>query len=58
VAGPNPEHLEAVREGLLSFFHEAEMAGGLDAEPQLEPGEARPGHRFQPKPDTRSRREA
>jgi len=31
--GPNPEHLAAVREGLLDFFHEAEIAGGLDARP-------------------------
>jgi transcriptional regulator with XRE-family HTH domain len=56
--GPNPEHLEAVREGLFRFFHEAEMAGGLDAEPQLEPGEAQPRLGFQPKPDTRAEREA
>jgi transcriptional regulator with XRE-family HTH domain len=51
--GPAPEHLEAVREGLLSFFHEAEIAGGLDAEPQLEPGETHPRRGFQPKPDRR-----
>jgi transcriptional regulator with XRE-family HTH domain len=56
--GPDPGHLEAVREGVLRFFHEAEMAGGLDAVPQLEPGEAQPGHGFQPKPDTRAERDA
>jgi transcriptional regulator with XRE-family HTH domain len=64
--GPDPEHLEAVREGLFRFFHEAEMAGGLDAArsyggeatPQLEPGEAQPRHGFQPKPDTRAERDA
>ena len=56
--GPDPGHLEAVREGVLRFFQEAEMAGGLDAEPQLEPGEAQPGHGFQPKPDTRAERDA
>jgi hypothetical protein len=56
--GPDPGHLEAVREGVLRFFLEAEMAGGLDAEPQLEPGEAQPRQGFQPKPDTRSERDA
>jgi transcriptional regulator with XRE-family HTH domain len=56
--GPNPEHLEAVREGVQRFFQEAEMAGGLDAEPQLEPGEAQSRRGFQPKPDTRSERDA
>jgi transcriptional regulator with XRE-family HTH domain len=56
--GPDPGHLEAVREGVLRFFQEAEMAGGLDAVPQLEPGEAQPGHGFQPKPDTRAERDA
>jgi hypothetical protein len=32
--GPKPEHLEAIRDGLLSFFREAEVAGELDAEPR------------------------
>jgi hypothetical protein len=31
--GPKPEHLEAIREGMLRFFHEAEIAGELDARP-------------------------
>jgi transcriptional regulator with XRE-family HTH domain len=56
--GLDPEHLEAVREGVLRFFQEAELAGGLDAVPQLEPGEAQPVHGFQPKPDTRAERDA
>ena len=55
--GPDPEHLEAVRKGLFSFFHEAEMAGGLDSAPQLEPGETQPRRGSQPKPDTRSERD-
>ena len=29
--GPKPEHLEAVREGLLEFFQRAEAAGELDS---------------------------
>jgi transcriptional regulator with XRE-family HTH domain len=56
--GPDPGHLEAVREGVFRFFQEAEMAGGLDAVPQLEPGETQARHGFQPKPDTRSERDA
>jgi transcriptional regulator with XRE-family HTH domain len=56
--GPNPEHLQAVREGLLTFFREAEIAGALDTEPQLAPGEDQPKGGFQAKPDTRPQREA
>jgi transcriptional regulator with XRE-family HTH domain len=56
--GPKLEHLHAIRDGLFVFFREAEMAGGLDAEPQLEPGEDQPKGGFQPKPDTRPQREA
>jgi transcriptional regulator with XRE-family HTH domain len=56
--GPDAEHLEAVREAVLRFFQEAELAGGLDAVPQLEPGETQPVHGFQPKPDTRAERDA
>jgi hypothetical protein len=56
--GPDPEHLLVVREELLVFFREAEIAGGLDTEPQLAPGEDQPKGGFQPKPDTRPQREA
>jgi transcriptional regulator with XRE-family HTH domain len=56
--GPNPEHLQVIREDLLVFFREAEVAGGLDAEPQLAPGEDQPRGGFQAKPDTRPEREA
>lgn len=56
--GPSPEHVQAITEGLLTFFREAEIAGGLDAEPQLGPGENQPRGGFQPKPDTRPEREA
>jgi transcriptional regulator with XRE-family HTH domain len=56
--GLNPKHLAAVREGLLEYFHQAEMAGQLDVEPQLEPGETQLRHGFQPKPDTRAERQA
>ncbi len=56
--GLDPKHLAAVREGLLEYFHQAEMAGELDVAPQLEPGEAQPRHGFQPKPDTRAERDA
>jgi transcriptional regulator with XRE-family HTH domain len=56
--GPKREHLEAVREGLLRFFREAEIAGELDTAPQLAPGEGQPKRGFQPKPDTRPQREA
>ncbi len=56
--GPKPEHLEAVREGLTEYFQHAEMAGQLDVEPQLEPGEDRARYGFQPKPDRRPEREA
>jgi hypothetical protein len=56
--GLDPKHLAAVREGLLEYFRQAEMAGQLDVEPQLEPGEAQARHGFQPKPDTRPEREA
>ncbi len=31
--GPEPEHLDAVREGLLEFFQHAEAAGELDTQP-------------------------
>jgi transcriptional regulator with XRE-family HTH domain len=56
--GLDPKHLAAVREGLLEYFHQAEMAGQLDVEPQLEPGETQARHGFQPKPDTRAERQA
>jgi len=56
--GPKREHLEAVREGLIEFFQQAEMAGQLDVEPQLEPGDDRAKHGFQPKPDRRPERDA
>jgi len=52
-----PEHLEAVREGLTEYFQHAEMAGQLDVEPQLEPGETQPIRGFQPKPDRRPERD-
>jgi hypothetical protein len=50
-AGPKPEHLEAVREGLLRFFHEAELAKELDVPPELAAGEGKPGRGFRPRPD-------
>jgi transcriptional regulator with XRE-family HTH domain len=53
-----PEHLQAIRDGLIEFFQQAEMAGQLDAEPRLEPGEAKPKYAFQPKPDRRPERDA
>ena len=53
-----PEHLQAVRDGLIEFFRQAEMTGQLDVEPQLEPGEDRAKHGFQPKPDLRPERDA
>jgi transcriptional regulator with XRE-family HTH domain len=56
--GPDPMHLAAVRDALLSFFRQAELAGQLDAAPQLEPGETQPKHGFQPKPDRRPERDA
>jgi len=56
--GPKPEHLQAIRDGLFVFFREAEIAGGLDIEPQLEPGEDQPRGGFTAKPDTRPQREA
>jgi transcriptional regulator with XRE-family HTH domain len=56
--GPDPEHLRVVREELLVFFREAEIAGALDTEPELVPGEDQPRGGFQPKPDTRPQREA
>ncbi len=56
--GPNPEHVQAVREALLVFFREAEIAGTLDVEPQLAPGEEQPKAGFQKRPDTRAAREA
>ncbi|MCX6841573.1 MAG: helix-turn-helix transcriptional regulator [candidate division WOR-3 bacterium] len=56
--GPNPEHVRVVKEALLVFFREAEIAGALDAEPQLAPGEDQPRGGFQPRPDTRPQREA
>jgi transcriptional regulator with XRE-family HTH domain len=48
-----PEHLQAVRDGLIEIFRQAEMAGQLDVAPQLEPGEDKPKYGFQPKPDRR-----
>jgi transcriptional regulator with XRE-family HTH domain len=53
-----PEYLQAVRDGLMEYFQQAEMAGRLDVEPQLEPGETQPRRGFQPKPVTRPEREA
>jgi len=38
-----PEHLQAVRDGLIEFFRQAEMAGQLDVAPQFKPGETQPG---------------
>jgi len=56
--GPAPEHLDAIREGLFVFFQEAEIAGGLDTEAQLAPGEDQPRGGFRARPDTRPQREA
>jgi len=53
-----PEYLQAVRDGLIEFFQQAEMAGQLDATPRLEPGEDKPKREFQPKPDKRPERDA
>jgi len=53
-----PEHLQAVRDGLIEFFRQAEMAGQLDVAPQFEPGETQPRYGFQPKPDRRPERDA
>jgi transcriptional regulator with XRE-family HTH domain len=53
-----PEYLQAVRDGLIEYFRQAEMAGRLDVEPQLEPGETQPRRGFQAKMVTRSEREA
>jgi hypothetical protein len=53
-----PEHLQAVRDGLIEFFRQAEMAGQLDVAPQFEPGEDKPRYGFQPKPDRRPERDA
>jgi hypothetical protein len=50
--------LRAIRDGLIEYFQHAEMAGQLDVEPQLEPGEDRAKYGFQPKPDLRPEREA
>jgi len=50
-AGPKPEHLAAVREGLLRFFHEAELAKELDVSPEPAAGEDDPGRGLQPRPD-------
>jgi transcriptional regulator with XRE-family HTH domain len=52
-----PEHLQAVRDGLIEFFGQAEMAGQLDVAPRLEPGETRPKYGFEPKPDLRPERD-
>jgi transcriptional regulator with XRE-family HTH domain len=52
------EHLQAVRDGLIEFFGQAEMTGQLDVVPQFEPGETQPRHGFQPKPDRRPERDA
>jgi len=56
--GPRPEHLEAIRQGLQSFFHDAEKTGALDAAPQLVPGEDQPKGGFKARTDTRPQREA
>ncbi len=56
--GPDPQHLAAVKDALLTFFRQAEMAGQLDGEPQLEPGEERPRRGFEPKPDRRPEQDA
>jgi len=53
-----PEHLQAVRDGLIEFFGRAEMAGQLDTAPQLAPGEEKPKYGFEPKPDRRPERDA
>jgi len=53
-----PEHLRVVREVLLDFFRQAEIAGELDAAPQLAPGENTPKYGFRPRPDKRPQREA
>jgi len=53
-----PEHLQAVRDGLIEFFRQAEMAGQLDVAPQFKPGETQPRYGFQPKPDRRPERDA
>jgi hypothetical protein len=50
-AGPKPEHLAAVREGLRRFFHEAELAKELDVPPEPEAGEGKPSRGFRPRPD-------
>jgi transcriptional regulator with XRE-family HTH domain len=52
------EYLQAVRDGLVGYFQQAEMAGQLDTEPKPEPGETEPRRGFRPKPDTRQEREA
>ncbi|GEM_PF-519135 len=54
----DPEHLQAVRDGLIEFFRKAEMAGQLDAAPQLEPRETQLRYGFEPKPDKRPERDA
>jgi transcriptional regulator with XRE-family HTH domain len=54
----DPEHLQAVKDGLTEYFQHAEMAGQLDVEPQLEQGEDRAKYGFQPKPDRRPERDA
>ena len=51
--GPDSGHLAAVRKAMIDFFRQAELAAELDGEPRLEPGEDRPRHGFQPKPDTK-----
>ena len=56
--GPDPMHLAAVRDALLGFFRQAELAGQLDVAPQFEPGDTQPKHGFQPKPDKRPERDA
>jgi len=55
--GPEPEHLDAVREGLVAFFRQAEIADVLDTKPVPAPGEGRPKYGFQPKPDRRPERD-
>lgn len=56
--GPDPKHLDAVRNVLFGFFRQAELAGELDGEPRLAAGEGQPSRGFQPKPDTREERAA
>jgi len=56
--GPEPEHLQAIRQGLQSFFHDAEKTGALDAAPQLVSSEDQSKGGFRVRPDTRPQRAA